>query len=63
MRMVVLVLAGWAGSLTVALGLFVALVRGGGGTDLAPLPAAVTPVPVDLPQPRAAAEDQVRAQA
>lgn len=36
MRMVVLVLAGWTGSTVVAAGLFVAFVRGSGGTDLPP---------------------------
>ena len=40
MRIVVLAVASWGAALVVVTGLFVALVRGGGGTEAAPLPAA-----------------------
>lgn len=39
MRIMLAVLGAWAGLAVLAGGLFVALIRGGGGTDAAPLPA------------------------
>lgn len=52
--LLLLVLAVWACLALVAGGLFVAIIRGGGGTDL---PEITPDVPVALPTQRAASAD------
>lgn len=63
MRIVITVLAGWTGATALALGVFLALVRGSGGTDAAAPPAPCTPQPLVLPPQRTGVEQTTSATA